>query len=363
MSSDHGVSSAPVSASASVPVPAPDAFVGSALALVPFALAAGVEARLLIALVAGDGPLADPRWWLGAHVLASVTAAGATTALVVRLSGDRPRRLFALCLGLGLAMPFVGAIGTGGALLLGFRHAIRRHREVPYWRVTERPALPYTPPRGRRANGLDGRGFAEQLAHDGDTDALYRKVLAAGRMPSALSVDALTSAVRHPDERIRLTAYQTLDRKVSRLNAEIQRLEADAEDRARDGHERSDTWLQIAGNYWELLTLEQGEPVAREQLLGKAAGAALRAIVIRPDNRNAHFTLGRVALRQGEPARARVAFERATALGMPLETTRPYLAEAAFDAREFGRIAPLLAGIDDAFAAYPPLADVVEQWR
>jgi len=344
-----------------------------------FALAVGVEGLLFAALIAGDGapsaartglsphaslaPLPAPFAWIVTHAIASAAAAWALARLLGRLSPDRPSRVFALVLGFTLAMPLVGALGACGALLLGFRHAIGRHRDTPYWRFTDRARLPFVPPRGRAVGAFDGRGIAEQLRHDGDADALYRKVLAAGRMPSALAVDALVSAVRHPDERIRLTAYQTLDRKVSALDAEIQRLEAEAGDQARDGRERSDTWLQIASNYWELLTLEQGEPVAREQLLGKAFDAALRAVAIRSDNRNAHFTLGRIALRQGSTARARVAFERATALGMPRETTLPWLAEAAFDAREFGRIGPLLGGIDDAFAAYPPLAAVTEQWR
>lgn len=336
---------------------------GTYVALAALGLAVAAELVLLAALVAGTAPLAAPTLWLPAHAFASVVAAAATARLATPFLPERPRRVFALALAFAFSMPLAGALGSSAALLIGCRHAATRHRESPWWRFTERPSLPHAL-RPRRGGGeIDGRGLAEQLDQDGDADTLYRKVLAAGRLPSALAVDALTRAVRHSDERVRLTAHQTLDRKVAALNAAIQRLEADAEDHARDGRERSDTWLQIASNYWELLTLEQGEPIARAQLLGRAEAAALKAVLVRPDNRNAHFTLGRVALRQGQPERARVAFERATRLGMPGETTRPYLAEAAFDAREYGRIGALLGGIDDAFAAYPPLAGVVERWR
>jgi len=341
-------------------------FLGASTGLV---LALCVEAVLLATLVV-DGPgrstglanVLDTPWvWGMVHVAASLLAAAATAAMPARLSPDRTLRVFGLCALLGLSMPCVGALGTAFALVLGFRRAIGRHRETVYWAFTDNPVLPFTIPTGRAAAPIDGRGVVERLRHDADADALYRQVLAVGRMRHSLSIDALSSAVGHHDERIRLTAYQTLDRKVSGLNAAIQRLESAAAD--HDGHEQSDTWLQIASNYWELLTIEQGEPVAREQLLGKAAAAALRAIVVRPDNRNAHFTFGRICLRRGEPVKARVAFERATALGMPGETTLPYLAEAAFDARELHRVRPLLDGIDEAFLGYPPLREVAAQWR
>ena len=334
------------------------------------ALALGAEAWLLGALVVGDagpaagpslGTPAEPTSWIVAHLVASAVGAAASAALVARLSPDRPRRVFALCLLFGASMPFAGLLGAAVGLTLGFRHAIGRRRENVYWRFTDAPTLPFTTPAGREVGTLDERGLAERLLHGDDPDALYRQVLAAGRIRSSLSIDALSGAVRHPDERIRLTAYQTLDRKVSALNAEIQRLERLVAN--REGQERSDAWLQVASNYWELLTLEQGEPVAREQLLGKAASAALRAVVARPDDRNAHFTLGRIALRRGEPAKARVAFERAAALGMPEETTLPYLAEAAFDAREFASVKPNLDRVGRAFLAYPPLREVAAQWR
>ena len=345
------VETAPAGALATGSIPAGALLLGVALP---------VEAWLLAALI-GDGVPGGALPWTLVHALASVVAALGTTLLVARLTPDRPRRVFALCLLLGASLPGIGALGTAGALLLGFRHAIGRHREEVYWQFTANPELPFTTPIGRAVDKLDSRGFAEQLVHGDDPDALYRKLLAVGRIRSSLSIDALASAVRHPDERIRLTAYQTLDRKVSGLNEEIQRLERAAAGSA--GREQSDIWLQIASNYWELLTLEQGEPVAREQLLGKAAEAALRAVVVRPENRNAHFTYGLISLRQGEPARARVAFERATELGMPEEKTMPYLAEAAFDARELHRVRPLLERVDEAFLAYPPLREVAAQWR
>lgn len=319
-----------------------------------------VEGLLLAGLVVGAGPLSAGPAWLLVHIVASIGIAWATRALVSALPPHRPRRIFALCLAVGITLPLAGALGCIAAFWLGMRNAIERHRETVYWQFTHNPELPFTTPIGRKVDKLDSRGFAEQLTFDGDADDLYRKVLAAGRMRSALSVDALNAAIKHSDERIRLTAYQTLDRKVTRLNGDIERLERVAA--SVEGRERSDTWLQIASNYWELLTLEQGEPVARAQLLDKAGAAATRAIEVRYDNRNAHFTLGRVLLRQNKPRHARVVFKRALKLGMPSESVLPYLAEAAFAQRDFARVSQLLQGLDSAFKRYPPLRQLAEQW-
>jgi len=335
----------------------------SASAAVPahlvIALCAVLDALLFIALL--DARVTDhPLTWLAAHALVAGVAAA---VLAWRLADDARsrRRWFGLCACLNLALPLAGILGTGLALPLGIRAAARRHRGTRYWQVTPNPALPFTTPTVRTPRPMDGRGLVEQLAFSTDAAGLYRKVLAAGRMRSALSVDALRDGVRHADERIRLTSYQTLDRKSSQLNDEIDRLSALAA--ARGGAERSDTWLQVAGNYWELLTLEQGEPVARAQLLERAGQAALQAIVARPDNRNAHFTFGRIALRQGDARRADTAFERAQALGMPASTTLPYRAEAAFVQRDLATVRRRLGDIGEAFKAYPPLRQVVEQWR
>jgi len=327
------------------------------------ALCVLVDGCLFAVLLGAPGAQHPLTWWMAHALVAGVAAAVLVGRLMPRLmptDAVSRRRWFALCFCLNVAMPLVGIVGTSLALTLGIGAAAHRHRHEPYWQFTPDPALPYTTPVGRRIRVPDSRGLAEQLAFSHDTSGLYRKLLAAGRMPSALSVDALRDGVGHADERLRLTAYQTLDRKSTQLNDEIDRLGELAE--GRTGRERSDTWLQVAGNYWELLTLEQDEPVARTQLLERAGAAALQAIIAWPESRNAHFTFGRVSLRQGDARRADIAFERSQALGMPASTVLPYRAESAFVQRDLPRVRRTLADIDTAFKAYPPLRQVVEHW-
>lgn len=333
---------------------------GNKVLLVLAAVPAVLDGVLLALLVGQSDVLSAPVWLLAHAVLAAL---GSAALALLLAPGERAARLrsFALCFSLAVSVPFVGALGSLVALVWGSDAARRRHREDVYWQFTQTPALPFTLPGARTVADPEGRGLVEQLAQDTDHASLYRKVLAAGRMPSSLSIHALRAGVAHSDERIRLTSYQTIDRKVNALNDEIDRLVKLAQ--SSEGSESSDAWLQVASNYWELLTLEQMEPVARTQILKKASKAAQSSIRARSENRNAHFTLGRIALRQGHTLLAEKAFARAELHGMPTSTTLPYRAEVAFADREFGRTRSLLDSIGEAFKGYPPLRQVAEYWR
>jgi len=96
--------------------------------------------------------------------------------------------------------------------------------------------------------------------------------------------------------------------------------------------------------------------------LTKAFDAAINAVKILPTNRNAHFTLGRVALLQDKERVAAVAFERAMALGMPIEKAMPYRAEAAFHARDFKKVVESINQVDESYKVYPPLSHLAAFW-
>lgn len=330
------------------------------LATVALLLSLMLQALLVSGLATQSGIAVLPLMWLFLHAFAALVAAGGISFFADELMPNKNNSLFLFSFSLCFAIPFIGTIGSLGALIYGIYHSNNRHEEYVYWQVTKNTELPFTTPMERGVAKLDSRGFVEQLVYSERTDELYGKVLAANNIKNSLSVGALKAAVKHPDERIRLTAYQTLDKKVSHLNKQIQQLELSA--RGQGVKDQSNTWLQIASNYWELLTLEKDEPIAKEQLLKKASEAAINAVRILPTNRNAHFTLGRIALLQGKDRVAAVAFERSMALGMPMEKAMPYRAEAAFQARDFAKVAESIEQVEDSYKAYPPLCHVAGYW-
>lgn len=327
-----------------------------------FALALSLicQAALLFGLVAQSVFVDMPLIWLFLHTIASLVAALATNVLINELIPGEKKPFNAYCFFICFSMPLMGTIGNLGAMFYGIYRSNDRHEENVYWQFTKNAELPFTAPLERKISKLDSRGFVEQLNYSDQTNALYKKVLASENIQSSLSVSALKEGIKHSDERIRLTAYQILDRKVTRLNRQIQQLEESA--KGQGVQDQSNTWLQIASNYWELLTLEKDEPIAREQLLKKAWTAATQSVKVLPTNRNAHFTLGRIALLQKKERVAAVAFERAVALGMPVEKAMPYRAEAAFNARDFKTVVESLNRVDASYKVYPPLSHLAAYW-
>jgi uncharacterized protein HemY len=58
------------------------------------------------------------------------------------------------------------------------------------------------------------------------------------------------------------------------------------------------------------------------------------------------FLKGRILLAQGEVAGAKAALESSVALGQPHSSVLPYLAEIAFDQRDFATVRALMAQLD-----------------
>jgi len=297
---------------------------------------------------------------LATHIAMSLLAAICISSMLNKLIPGRGITLVFLLFLMSTFVPFVGAAGCWLSITFGAIMAQHRHKENVFWQYTDNTELPFATPVGRSVPQLDNRGFIEQLAFDTDTEKLYNKVVASQHIRDSQSGPVLKSAVKHSNERIRLVAYQMLDKKTSALNKEIQRLSTEAQ--KSTGLAKSNIHLQIASNYWELLTLEDDEPVAREQLLDNAEDHANQAIEHQRNSINAHFLLGRIYLKQDLPAKAARAFEQAQTHGMSKDKVIPFVAEAAFVERDFEKLRNLLSELDPAFKSYPPFSNVVEYW-
>lgn len=318
------------------------------------------EFALIAQLVANTGINLSTNEWVIAHLLASALAGISISLILSRSVPGQRVPLMLLFASLSFFMPFIGAIGGWLAVHYGAIMANGRHKENVFWQITSNADLPFAAPIDRPLPKLDSRGFMEQLMFDNQTDKLYNKVAATRHIRDSQSAPLLKTAVGHDNERIRLVAYQMLDKKINRLNQEILRLETDA--RHASGAGKSNIHLQIANNYWELLTIEEDEPVARQELLAKAEKHAARALALAPTNINAQFVLGQIYLRQHENEKANRAFMRAVELGMSKDKVLPYIAESAFDRRDFKLLQSTMKAIDPAFKSYPPFSQVIEFW-
>jgi len=332
----------------------------SLLGIPALCIALIAEFILIAQLVANTGFELTTNQWVLAHLLASVLAGVATSLILTNLVPGRRLPLIAFFSSLSFFMPFIGAAGGWLAVHFGAILAAGRHKENEFWQFTSNADLPFAAPIDRPLPKLDSRGFMEQLMFDKETDQLYNKVAATRHVRDSQSAPLLKTAIGHDNERIRLVAYQMLDKKINRLNKEIQRLEAEA--KMASGAGKSNIHLQIANNYWELLTIEEDEPVAREELLIKAEGHAAQSLELAPGNVSAQFVLGQIYLKQKETEKAELAFNHAIGLGMSRDKALPYIAETAFLRRDFKKLRSTLKNISPAFKTYPPFSQVIEFW-
>ncbi len=297
--------------------------------------------------------------WIAAHALASMLVAFGTWRALAPVCRAELRDALGLLFALSFFMPVAGALG-GAALGVAVRYAGSREKEEAFWELTPPVELPFAPPQNRSPERVDGRGFIEQIRFEGESQRLFNRIVATRHMRDSQAAPILRSALHHRSEKIRLLAYSMLDKKIERINRRIARLEALAE--AGNGEVRANTHLQLASNYWELLSLEDAEATMRNQLLEKVRWHAAKATAIDPGNVNGHFTLGLVELRLRRPEQAERSLRLAMHLGMPNEKVLPYLAEVAFQQRRFASVRDHLRALPSAFRTYPPVAQLAEYW-
>jgi hypothetical protein len=260
-----------------------------------------------------------------------------------------------------LLVPGVGGPAMLAALSPYAKNLLsRQSQKAADVQITRWTDLLINTPSAGRVNALDRRAVTEHFVYSSDDTDLYRKVLGASDIRASLAVDSRRQALRHTDERIRLTASESLRSEAARLQHAVRELNAKLDTCAED--QRSDIWLQLAGNCWELMLLEGSESDAANTWLAKAGEAACQSLDAKPANRHAHYMLGRVSLAQAKTQRAAAALKQAQELGMPSEKTLPYLAECAFIERDFHRVKQLLARLDKTLVSNSPLSQLAQFW-
>jgi polysaccharide biosynthesis protein PelE len=270
-----------------------------------------------------------------------------------------PSRIAAGVLGaIALFMPVLGMLG----LVIVFPIAIARQKpyvELP-WQEVQVPDLPYKPlflgeTPVRAAEGA----LAEVLRHATDPDKRVAAVMALRHMDDRLAMPLLRIALKDPVDDVRLLAYAMLDKKDQTIAKRIQERQA----ALVDAPERQKFFLRryLAQDFWEMAYLGLATGDVLGYVLEQSATHLLEALTIREDA-GARFLLGRIRLRQGRADEAEAELLRAQAGGLPDPVVLPYLAEAAFIARQYGAVKERLGRLEARFVKRPPLDAVVAYW-
>lgn len=290
-----------------------------------------------------SGSHSDPVFigFLATHMLASgVLASLVLLAMPKKYATPRiPTWLFFFCL--SACIPILGVIGiltTMACLPLLPAPGSRQH--FISLRLPELDPHEHPPGEAFRQAGL--RQF---LRNDkAPVEQRLRALVGLQNAPVRFASPLLRDLLAASSEDLRLLAYGMLETREKRINAEIHTWRMAWQD-ATDDNTRHAAAKRISALYWEVIY--QG--LAQGDLRRHAAVESLRFLEEALDANDASLQLrhGRLLHELGRSGEAETAYRRAIELGLPAPRVQPYLAEIAFERRDFAEVRRLLSSLND----------------
>jgi len=248
--------------------------------------------------------------------------------------------VLALLFFLAFFLPLAGALGLGIAVVL-----------VDVWPEASKktvfralPPLEFTT-RGDHTGIQFGIGGVRARLADQCVSAESRleALLAVQAMPQHLSGSILRSLLDDPEEDLRLLAYGMLDTEEKNINQLINIALADYRLATQN---KADIARKLAFLYWELVyqNLVQGD--LRIYALQEASRYAAETLDSTPGDASIWVLLGKIHNVQSDWPAAEAALLQAKTLGFPPTRLTPYLAEHAFQQRQFDQVRALMGPME-----------------
>jgi polysaccharide biosynthesis protein PelE len=320
--------------------------------------ALGLEAACWYPFFMQATPMAQQIGFLVLHSAGSIAGGALMTTLVPGRYRRRPWRTFALFFGFCLFVPVMGLAGLLLAVWPGIvmeRHAVRE----AYQRVNV-PDLPFQPLKVQKQPTYGKAGMISVLRHAQDPERRIKALIATRQMTSQEAIPVLKEALRDPVDDVRLLAYSMLDAKEEEINATIRRLLQRTDLAPAD--QRQKLHQRISNCYWELayLGLAQGEVLRHS--LAQALSHLEQALSAGADEPALYVQRGRLLMHQQRWDEAGQAFTTAVEQGIPAGGVAPYLAEIAFEKKNFQLAATYLRQLGPSVRRSERLAAVASYW-
>lgn len=273
--------------------------------------------------------------------------------------------VIALLSGFLFFVPFLALVAALAALVTG-RLVPARYRtqtdfatmeEIVFETMRDRgQASAEAPSRGYGEGGLRGRLASPHAA----VEERMRTLLALQAMPGRIVSILLRERLADASDDIRLLAYGMLDRQEKAINDRIHE-ELSLFKQSPPGDAHALAARHLAELYWELIY--QG--LALGDLRRFAAQESLRyadaALAGHGDDSGLHFLRGRVLHALGRLDDAWTAFDQAVVLGLSESKVLPYLAEIAFQRKDYPQVRQLIAQLGERHVPQA-LAPLVGYW-
>lgn len=315
-------------------------------------------ARFLGWLLDHTGP--DPGE-LARLIALHVTASFLLSGLFVVLLPTHQRQPLIGCwlffFGVSLFVPILGPL----ALALGLAVARYLPQQEPPAKRSQIgiPDLPVQPPQVSSRPAYSHGGVLAALRHASDPRPRVQAVRAASELPDRQGVPVLRLALRDTMDDVRLFAYTALDRKEARINDELSRLFAELE----TTNQPAAVHARLAGQHWDLTYLGLAEGELGRHALKQARHHAEQAISDPDQAPGMWLLLGRISLQEHNLEAAERAFQRAAEAGVDRSEVAPFMAEIAYQRRDFGRVRSELGQVPRIQRADSALGEILEYWQ
>lgn len=188
-------------------------------------------------------------------------------------------------------------------------------------------------------------GIKSRLTHTGiSTDRRLAALLALDGVPARISSPMLHDMLDDSADDVRLVAYGILDAKEKQIAEKIHNDLAALESADNDAM-RLVSLRQLTELYWEQAYSGLAQGDLRLHALETASGYLGRALELAPQDPGLWFLKGRLLHEQRQTDAALEALNQAVANGLPEERAMPYLAEIAFERRDYAAVRAMLGKI------------------
>lgn len=315
-----------------------------------FIQAATLEGFCIYLLSGGTAPP-----WLSlaaAHAIACISSTAASWLMLPKIYRSPFAGTVAFLFGFHFLLPVVGMLGTSAALLLGLHFPKKQHQAN--WQPSETLTLPQSPGDVLTNTPFGSGALRDILVHSDEPGQRSLAVSAICHLPRQQSVPLLQLALKDLSDDVRLLAYAALEGVESEINEMIT-----AHKKIYAQHHHPETAYEIAQQYWELCYLGIAEGILKKHYLQQAEHFLNQSVQGQP-RASSSLLLGRVLLAQQRPEEAVLYLTYAMDHGLRTKQVAPYLAEAAYRAKDYRKVRKYLAYFPEQQGE--ELSQIKEHW-
>ncbi len=292
-------------------------------------------AALYQALLGGSDQLQLLKYFAAHGVACALLALMGWATLPARLKNPRVP-IILLIFGFSFAVPVLGFAATFVSLLV-----LPRLPDIdphPPFRSVPLPALdPFQRiSKGIRRSGL--RNFLDNARVP--VTSRMKALVSLQKVPGRVSTPLLRHLLTDPTEDLRLLAYGLLDGHEKKLNDAIHQELAEVE--SPNAVVKAMAHRRLSSIYWELVYQNLAQGDLRTHALEESLRHTRAVLRLLPGDAGMYLQFGRLLHEMGQIGEAVPVYEAALAAGIPPQRVLPYLAEIAYDRRDYGMVRNLM---------------------